>query len=296
MEIEPNKFDKNSNDQDKLINQHSTGAFRKNQNYTDPHFFPSNKQNFRENYQSHLGYDNHNQFNFEKVTNQQYSEAFVKNDANDIKSEFPNESYPRNPYRESRYSDFFDQFSNFVSPQRNPFINVNPGLNRQTPYIPELPTNSYKFENNYSIEPNTFNQYTSRPRINYNSHVYPPFVEPNDLSNFNSRRNLPQNKASAFDIMRKWNLKFSGNNSEDPETFLMKIIEDRTIVPVEDLIILQIIPFFLSGIALHWYRSFRHTWKNFHEFSASFISRFGDVDFQFELRQEIYNRTPFLIE
>ena len=52
--------------------------------------------------------------------------------------------------------------------------------------------------------------------------------------------------------MRKWNLKFSGNKNEDPETFFMKIIEGRTIVPVEDLIILQIIPFFLSGIALHW--------------------------------------------
>ena len=71
----------------------------------------------------------------------------------------------------------------------------------------------------------------------------------------------------------------------------MTIVEGRTIVPVEDLIILQIIPFFLSGITSHWYRSFRHTWKNFHKFSASFRSRFGDVDFQFELRQEIYKRT-----
>ena len=112
-----------------------------------------------------------------------------------------------------------------------------------------------------------------------------------NLIQFNSRRNYPQSSASAFDIMRKWNLKFSGNRNEDPETFLMKNIEGRTIVPVEDFIILKIIPLFLSGIALHWYRSFRHTWKNFHEFSSSFRSRFGDVDFQFELRQEMYKCT-----
>ncbi|KAL6438798.1 hypothetical protein ACFW04_003703 [Cataglyphis niger] len=43
--------------------------------------------------------------------------------------------------------------------------------------------------------------------------------------------------------MRKWNLKFSGARGEDTETFLM---------PDED--ILRSLPFFLSGIALHWFR------------------------------------------
>ena len=51
------------------------------------------------------------------------------------------------------------------------------------------------------------------------------------------------------------------------------------------------IPFFLSGIALNWFRGSKHLWRTFRQFARAFKIRFGDSDFQFELRQEIHQRT-----
>ena len=50
--------------------------------------------------------------------------------------------------------------------------------------------------------------------------------------------------------MRKWNIKFSGSPNDDPDAFLTRIEEGRELVPVSDMNILRVIPFFLSGIAL----------------------------------------------
>lgn len=60
--------------------------------------------------------------------------------------------------------------------------------------------------------------------------------------------------ATAYNVMRKWNLKFSGTRGEDAETFLLRIEEGRELIPVSDEDILRCLPFFLSGIALHWFR------------------------------------------
>ena len=91
--------------------------------------------------------------------------------------------------------------------------------------------------------------------------------------------------------MRRWNLRFSGSRDEDPEDYLLRIIEGRSVIPVVDEVILRLLPFFLSGIALSWFRSDQFRWRSFGQFAAAFRSRFVDLDFQFELRQEIHRRT-----
>lgn len=91
--------------------------------------------------------------------------------------------------------------------------------------------------------------------------------------------------------MRKWNLKFSGTRGEDAETFLLRIEEKRELVPVTDEDILRCLPFFLTGIALHWFRGKKSRLTSWIVFKTAWCTRFGDPDFQFALRDEIMRRT-----
>lgn len=96
---------------------------------------------------------------------------------------------------------------------------------------------------------------------------------------------------TAYNVMRKWNLKFSGARGEDAETFLLRIEEGRDLVPVSDEDILRCLPFFLTGIALHWFRGRRDRLSTWSVFTNAWRTRFGDPDFQFALRDEIMRRT-----
>lgn len=109
-------------------------------------------------------------------------------------------------------------------------------------------------------------------------------------SYINSHR-FSSNTASAYETMRKWNIRFSGNSQEDAESFLRRIEEGRSFFPIRGEDLLRVLPFFLSGIALNWFRSSRYQWRSFEEFSHAFRIRFADADFQFELRQEVHRRT-----
>lgn len=99
------------------------------------------------------------------------------------------------------------------------------------------------------------------------------------------------NASAAYNTMRKWNLKFSGARGEDAETFLLRIEEGRELIPVSDEDVLRCLPFFLTDIALHWFRSKRSRLASWSEFKSAWRVRFGDPDFQFTLRNEIVRRT-----
>ncbi|EFN60198.1 hypothetical protein EAG_06206, partial [Camponotus floridanus] len=86
-------------------------------------------------------------------------------------------------------------------------------------------------------------------------------------------------------------LQFSGARGSDAETFLTRIEEGRALITVSDEEIFKCIPFFLSGIALYWYRSERDRWRTWRDFQTAWRARFGNPDFQFALRDEIMRRT-----
>ena len=75
----------------------------------------------------------------------------------------------------------------------------------------------------------------------------------------------------------------------------MRIEEGRISVPILDRDLLRSLPFFLSGIALNWFRGSRHRWATLKEFAAACRIRFGDMDFQFELPKEIHRRLHLVI-
>lgn len=94
-----------------------------------------------------------------------------------------------------------------------------------------------------------------------------------------------------YNIMRRWNLNFTGARGSDAEAFLMRIEEGRTLLPVSDEDLLKTLPFFLTGTALYWFRHKRtevHSWQ---EFVVAWRAWFGNPDFQFALRDEAARRT-----
>lgn len=97
--------------------------------------------------------------------------------------------------------------------------------------------------------------------------------------------------STAFDSLRKLNIKFSGAPSEDPDEFIKSLQECRHILQVTDEELLQCIPFLLSGVARNWYRTSGAHWRSFREFEHAWLGRFTNPDFQYALREEIRART-----
>ena len=65
-----------------------------------------------------------------------------------------------------------------------------------------------------------------------------------------------------FNILRKWNLAFSGSRGSDAEAFLVRIEEGRALLPVSNDDLFRCLPFFLSGTAVHWFRNRRAEWRS----------------------------------
>lgn len=144
-----------------------------------------------------------------------------------------------------------------LSSKRNQQVNLNPTR--------ESRSQNYPISEDYSLPEDGRRYY--RPHINTNS-LY-----------------------STFNIMRKWNLSFSGARGEDPDTFLTRISQGIAMVPVRDDDILRILPFFLKGIAARWFDGHQDQLETFYQFSRACRDRFSNPDFQFELSQEIHRRT-----
>ncbi|XP_046608880.1 uncharacterized protein LOC124299656 [Neodiprion virginianus] len=77
---------------------------------------------------------------------------------------------------------------------------------------------------------------------------------------------------AAYEVMRKWNLKFSGARNEDAEAFLARIDEGRSLIDIRD-------------------DNKRETWHSFAEFKAAWRRRFVNPELQFALREEIRRQT-----
>lgn len=114
---------------------------------------------------------------------------------------------------------------------------------------------------------------------------------PNQAVQSNAQRQLDNSFARTIETMRRWNLKFSGTRTEDPENFLTRLNEGRSIVPISNAEFLKCLPFFFEGIALHWFRNEQGNWQSLADFVAAFRARFGPVDYQNALYYEIRNRT-----
>lgn len=113
----------------------------------------------------------------------------------------------------------------------------------------------------------------------------------NDATNNSDRRLIIPTPISAFDFIRKWNLKYSGRRDEDSEEFLKRVKEGRFIMHISDYDLFGILPFFLEGVALQWYRNNLDNWDTFEQFEEAWRARFSDADFQWALMENARRRT-----
>lgn len=97
--------------------------------------------------------------------------------------------------------------------------------------------------------------------------------------------------ADVHQILKRWNLKFSGARGSDGEAFLLRLQESRAMIPVSDQQLFTALPFFLTGTALYWFRHKRSQLYTWEDFETAWRARFGRPDFQFAIRDELFRRT-----
>uniref|UniRef100_A0A6V7JG25 Retrotransposon gag domain-containing protein n=1 Tax=Bracon brevicornis TaxID=1563983 RepID=A0A6V7JG25_9HYME len=95
-----------------------------------------------------------------------------------------------------------------------------------------------------------------------------------------------------MNLMQKWDLTpFSGKRGEDIEHFISRIEEGLACFTVTDLTILRVLPFYLRGGALTWFRAHATQLTTWERTRENLRSRYDDPDYQRTLRREIDQRT-----
>uniref|UniRef100_A0A6V7JKA4 Retrotransposon gag domain-containing protein n=1 Tax=Bracon brevicornis TaxID=1563983 RepID=A0A6V7JKA4_9HYME len=95
-----------------------------------------------------------------------------------------------------------------------------------------------------------------------------------------------------MNLMQKWDLTpFSDKRGEDIEHFISRIEERLACFTVADETILRVLPFYLRGGALTWFRGHATQLTMWERTRENLRSRYGDPDYQRTLRCETDQRT-----
>lgn len=129
------------------------------------------------------------------------------------------------------------------------------------------------------------------PRAAY---TYAPPPPPNRFSGTGhsygrDSRDTRTTPTQVVDMLRKWNLNFSGR--EDADLYIGRLEDARRVLPISDEDMLAGMPVLFSGLALIWFRDRQHNWRTFDEFTRAFRIRFIDPDFEHSLLIDIERRT-----
>jgi len=116
-----------------------------------------------------------------------------------------------------------------------------------------------------------------------------PYLRPRAFSPSIEQHSSRASTAKAYNLMRKWNLHFSGKRGSDAKAFLLRIKEARAIVPITDSDLFKYLPLFLSDMALYWVQLENENWRDWNDFETA--RRFGDPDYQYALCDEIFRQT-----
>lgn len=96
----------------------------------------------------------------------------------------------------------------------------------------------------------------------------------------------------AYDIIKKWNLKFSGARGNDARRFLFKLKKVVHLFPYQTRIYFVVCRFSSRALpCIDKSRKTRHSWRSWGEFVFVWRSRFGDPDYAFgdEARRRTQN-------
>lgn len=235
----------------------------------------------------------------------------------DLTSAPPFPSYAQLPPQNRRYPDVPNRMTTdfdprTLAPPRQSFTqgetyelgaNANPNQHALNTTAAPRPTasqnerrdyNAYATPNANFPRPPPMHQPTYHQYERYaNAYATPEFRDPYTDSGYGTPNRPTQmrapNAVSAYDIMRRWNLSFEGG--QNAEQFLLRVMEGRQLMPLDDFNLLAGIPFFLKGVPLEWFRCRRAEWRSFDDFVVAFQRRFLRACDQQSLRTEIFRRT-----
>ena len=100
-----------------------------------------------------------------------------------------------------------------------------------------------------------------------------------------------QRETSTCNILRRYEVSFSGQPKEDVEEFLDKLQDFQDSMRIDDVEIIRLVPVILTGAARYWARPLFRSWSSVQEVAEALRLQYGIPDFQNRLREEIHART-----
>lgn len=120
--------------------------------------------------------------------------------------------------------------------------------------------------------------------------VHPDLVRLSDEDSASQRREKPLSATSLLHIMKKWEVKFSGQPHEDVELFLARIDDARKFLPIRDETLIQGLTFLLTGKAYLWYRARVQEFRTWEQVREVFRFTYSDPDYQIAIDEELAAR------
>lgn len=117
--------------------------------------------------------------------------------------------------------------------------------------------------------------------------------EPTRLRENNNptRQGGNQDRRDVGHIVRRWNVKFTGDRGQSIEHFLMRVEECRLLAGLSEVDVLNSLSELLTGVAATWYRNNRDDWRNWADFARDARAWYGNSNFQQALQAEALART-----
>ena len=91
-------------------------------------------------------------------------------------------------------------------------------------------------------------------------------------------------------IVKNWGITYSGDKRTSVDNFLARLEEDRAVSFLSEVELLIVLPFFLDGLALQWFSQYKRSWPTWAHFRAAFRARFGDINYQWRLDEQVAAR------
>ena len=91
-------------------------------------------------------------------------------------------------------------------------------------------------------------------------------------------------------VDKNWGITYLGDKRTSVDNFLARLEEGRAVsfLSEEELMIAS--PFLLDGLALQWFRMNKSSWPTWDLFRATFRARFGDINYQWRLDEQVASR------
>ena len=91
-------------------------------------------------------------------------------------------------------------------------------------------------------------------------------------------------------VVKNWGVTYSGDRRTSVDNFLARLEEGRAVSFLSEEELMVALPFLLDGLALQWFRQNKSSWPTWAHFRVAFRARFGDINYQWRLDEQVAGR------